>query len=139
MKKEIIQEVVFKNTKPTTIFDLYMDANKHATISGKPVTISADEGSAFSAHGGYISGKTIKAMKDKLIVQGWRAMDWSEETDDSTLIIMLEAKEEDTVLNMIHTNVPEDKMAGVAKGWYGHYWNPWKQFLAGEDITRPQM
>lgn len=28
--------------------------------------------------------------------------------------------------------------ASLDKGWHGHYWNPWKQHLAGKPITRPE-
>jgi hypothetical protein len=40
---------------------------------------------------------------------------------------------------MTHANVPDDSAADIEKGWFDHYWNPWKQYLAGKEITRPQM
>ena len=139
MKKNVIQKVVFKRTTPKVLYDLYVNAKQHSLITGSPVKISSKEGEEFSAHGGYITGRTIKSIKDSLIVQAWRSLNWDKTDDDSILIIMLEPKGEDVTLHLIHTNIPEGKEADIDKGWFGHYWNPWKQYLSGKPITRPAM
>ena len=132
MSKTIVQKVVFKNTTPKVLYDLYMDAKKHSEATGVPAKISATEGSKFSAHGGYINGKNLQLIKDKLIVQTWRAEDWDKEDLDSTFIISLESKGNDVVLNAIHANVPDSKSEEVSKGWHEYYWKPWKKYLAGK-------
>jgi activator of HSP90 ATPase len=139
MAKTIIQNVVFKNTTPKILYDLYMDAKQHTMIAGSPCEISAKEGTKFSAHGGYISGKNLQLVKDKLIVQTWRAQTWDKNEIDSIFIIHLEQKGKNVVLQAIHANVPDKHVAGVTKGWEGHYWGPWKQHIAGKPITRPKM
>ena len=139
MAKTIVQKLVFKNTKPNVLYNLYMDAKKHSMISGAPATIHAKEGSSYSVHGGYIKGKTLHLVKDKVIVQTWRGSDWNKSDVDSTFIINLEQKGKDVVLHAIHANVPDKHAAHLAKGWHDHYWNPWKQYLAGKTITRPGM
>ena len=139
MVKNIIQEIVFQNTTPSDLYDLYMNAEKHSIIAGSAVTIDDKEGSAFSAHQGYITGKNLQLIKDKLIVQAWRAVNWDQTAVDSTFIIYLAGQGNDVVLKMTHANVPDDSAADIEKGWFDHYWNPWKQYLAGEEITRPQM
>jgi activator of HSP90 ATPase len=130
---------VFKNTTPKVLYDLYMDAKKHAMISGAPATITAKEGAKYSVHGGYCWGKNLRLVKDRLIVQTWRADGWDKNDLDSTFIIELEPKGKDVVLHAIHTNVPDKRAAHLEKGWYDHYWNPWKDHLAGRTIKRPQM
>ncbi|HEY4965833.1 MAG TPA: SRPBCC domain-containing protein [Puia sp.] len=139
MAKQITQKIIFKKTKPKQVFDLYMDAKKHALISGSPVIISSKAGSAFAAHQGYITGQSVYTVKDKIIVQTWRAVDWDASDPDSTFTIVLEPKGKDTVLHAIHSNVPEKHAAGIEKGWHGHYWKPWKQHLSGKKIKRPAM
>jgi activator of HSP90 ATPase len=138
MSKTISHKVVYKKTKPETIYNLYMNAKKHSMIAGGPVKISAKEGADFSAHGGYITGKNLKLVKDKLIVQTWRAQNWAD-GEDSTFMIMIEPKGKDVVVHAVHTNVPEVHAESVDKGWHDHYWKPWKQHLAGKPITRPTM
>jgi len=139
MPKNVIQKVVFKNTTPKTLYDLYMDAKKHALITGASAKITTKVGSKFSAHGGYITGKNLELIKNELIVQTWRAQDWAKTDDDSIFIIQLEAKGKDTILEAFHINVPDKEVKGVTGGWYDYYWNPWKQHLAGKTITRPAM
>ena len=139
MAKTIVQEVVFQNTTPHTLYDLYMNADMHSLIAGGLVTIDDKEGTAFSAHGGYITGKNLQLVKDKLIVQSWRTLGWDPAATDSTFIIYLEQNGNDVAITMTHANIPDEHVVSIEKGWFGHYWGPWRQYLAGEEITRPQM
>lgn len=77
MSKTIVQKVLFKNTDPEALYDLYMDAKQHSNITGAPAKISNKVGSSFSAHGNYITGKNIHLVKNEQIVQTWRASEWS--------------------------------------------------------------
>jgi activator of HSP90 ATPase len=131
----ITQKIIFKNATPKDLYDLYMNAKKHSMATGAPAKISAKEGMKYSAHGGYISGKNLQLVKDKLIVQSWRAQGWDKKDADSTFIINLEAKGKDTILNAVHANIPDKHAEGINKGWHQHYWEPWKKYLAGEPIA----
>lgn len=139
MAKTISHKIIFKKTTPKALYDLYMNAKKHSMIAGSPVKITAKEGTGFSAHGGYIIGNNLKLIKDKLIVQTWRAQNWDKSDADSIFMILLEPKGKDVTMHAVHANVPDAHAESIDKGWYGHYWNPWKQFLAGKPITRPVM
>ncbi len=139
MSKTIVQKVVFKNTTPDVLYDLYMNAKKHSMIAGAPCEISNKVGSSYSVHGGYIKGKNLHLVKDKVIAQTWRALGWEDSHVDSIFIINLEQKGKDVVLHATHSNVPEKHSESIAKGWTDHYWNPWKQHIAGKEITRPKM
>ena len=135
----IIQKVLFKNTTKESLYELYMNAGKHSMIIDGPVVISEKVGDSFNAFGGYITGKNLHLVKNQLIVQSWRGSDWNTKDPDSVFLISLEQKGKDVLLNMIHANVPDDKQKDLDKGWSDHYWNPWKQYIAGETITRPKM
>jgi activator of HSP90 ATPase len=139
MAKQITQKILFKKTKPKALFELYMNAKKHALISGSPVKISSKAGAPFSAHGGYISGTSVYTVKDKIIIQTWRGSNWDSADPDSIFTIILEPKGKDTVVHAIHSNVPDAQVASIEKGWFDHYWKPWKQHLAGKKIKRPTM
>ncbi|HMD13727.1 MAG TPA: SRPBCC domain-containing protein, partial [Bacteroidota bacterium] len=135
MAKTIVQKILFKNTTSKDLYNLYMDAKKHSMISGTPATISAKIGSKYSLYGGYITGKTLHLVKDRQIVQTWRGSNWEKSDADSTFIINLERKGKDVVLHAIHANVPDKHAGHLSKGWHDHYWNPWKQYVAGKPIT----
>src|SRR5664279_391500 len=107
MTKTIVQDVLFSNATPKDLYEIYMNADKHSVATGAPAEISGTEGSNFSAHGGYITGKNLQLVKDRLIVQTWRAQSWGSGDIDSTFIIYLEQQGDDTMLHAIHANVPE--------------------------------
>lgn len=132
MAKTIEQKMVFKNTSPKALYDLYMNAKLHSMVTGTPVKISEKIGSAFSAHGDYITGKNIHLVKNKLIVQTWKASDWDEKDEDSIFMISLEQKGKDTLLYAVHAYLPDNAAANISKGWHDYYWKPWKQHLASK-------
>lgn len=135
----IIQKVVFKNTAKESLYQLYMNPKLHSMIIDGPVEVSEKVGSSFKAFGGYITGKILQVVKNQLIVQSWRGSDWGTKDSDSAFLLTLEQKGNDSVLNMIHANVPDDKAKSLDKGWHDHYWEPWKQHLSGQTIIRPMM
>jgi len=140
MAKNIVQTVVFRNTKPKALYDLYMNAKKHSTATGAPAKITAKKGTKYSAHGGYITGENLHLIKDKLVVQTWRAQSWEKDDPDSTFIILLEPKGKNVVLHAIHSNLPDKHAESINKGWHNHYWEPWKKYLAGKPIAKsPEM
>ena len=132
MAKTIVQKVVFKNTAPEILYDLYMDAKKHSLVTGAPAVISAKVGSKFTAHGGYIKGKNLHLVKNKTIVQSWRGEDWSKTDEDSIFILHLEPKGKDTVLHVVHSNLPDKHAESIDKGWHEYYWEPWKIYISQE-------
>ena len=139
MSKTISQKVVFKNTTTKALYDLYMNARLHSMIAGGPVKIVAKAGTKFSAFGNSIRGKNLYLVKNRQIVQTWRGGDWNKKEPDSIFMISLEQKEKDVLLNMVHGFLPDKEMAGIKKGWFDYYWNPWKQYISGKTITRSGM
>jgi activator of HSP90 ATPase len=139
MSKTIVQKIVFKNTAPKVLYNLYMDAKLHSKLTGGPAKITSKVGNRFSAHGGYIKGKNLHLVKDKVIVQTWRGSDWSKTDEDSVFSLLFEQKGKDTVVHMSHAFVPDNQYADINTGWPTYYWNPWKQHLAGKKVTPPSM
>ncbi len=134
MSKTISQKVLFKNTKPQQLYELYMNSKRHSLATGAPAKMSTKKGGKYSAHNGYISGENLQLVKNRMIVQTWRAQSWDKEDTDSIFIISLEQKNNDTVLFATHANVPEKHAASIEKGWQDHYWKPWKKYLTGKPI-----
>ncbi len=132
MAKTITQKILFKNSKPETLYNMFLNGKHHSTITGGEAKIFAREGGTFSVYDGYAVGKNLQLIKDKLIVQSWFAADWSERDLDSTLILFLEEKGNDAVINMVHANIPDAHVEGIKKGWTDFYWKPWKKYLSGK-------
>src|SRR3990167_4520143 len=73
----IHQKVPFA-AAPDRVYRALMESAQHAAFTGAPADISAEEGGAFSAHGGYVSGRNVSLVKDQRIVQAWRGKEWPE-------------------------------------------------------------
>lgn len=82
----IHQEVVFKAIR-NRVYEALTDAkqfNKVVMLSaamqagmapaGKPVEVSPEAGGAFSAFGGYITGRNVELVPNERIVQAWRKL-----------------------------------------------------------------
>jgi len=134
----IIQKIVFKNTTIKKLYDLYMDRSLHAMITNGPVKISEKPGSKLEVFGGYITGKTLLTVKNKLVVQQWYGADWKEGSENSAFVLSFEQKRKEAILHVLHANVPDINAKGLDRGWHDHYWNPWKQHLGRKKITRPE-
>jgi activator of HSP90 ATPase len=125
--KTLKQSTTFK-ASPNEIYELLMDSKKHAAFSGGDAKISRKVGGKISAYDGWISGRNIKLVANKLIVQEWRGDDWPKGVI-SIAKFELTKKGSGTKLTFTQTGVPENKYKDIASGWKEHYWEKMKIFL----------
>ena len=69
--KNLKQTVTFSHARPQAVYDLLMDAKKHAKLAGGKVTMSNKTGGKFSVFDGYCKGYNIELKPGKKIVQAW--------------------------------------------------------------------
>jgi activator of HSP90 ATPase len=125
MSKPIQQTVTFK-ASPNEVYELLMDSAKHAAFSGEAASISREVGGEISAYGGYITGRNLKLIPDREIVQSWRAVDWPEGYFSTVTFVLLPIPD-GTRLNFTHTDVPDGTEEEFAQGWIDNYWDPMKR------------
>ncbi len=131
MPKTIIQAAILP-APPDQLFDMYLDPAAHAAFTGAPVTIDSKPGSTFKAFDDMITGTILQVVPKRLIVQSWRAAHWADEEVDSTLILSFWPDEDGGRIELVHVNVADDDFAGVSQGWQEYYWEPWREYLEGE-------
>jgi uncharacterized protein YndB with AHSA1/START domain len=137
----IHQEVVFKASRKR-VYEALTDAKqfgKVVTLSaavqsgmvppGKPVEVSVEAGGAFSAFGGYITGRQIELIPNERIVQAWRAGSW-EPGQYSIARFELVEQGLGTKLAFDHTSFPQGQAQHLAEGWRTNYWEPLEKYLA---------
>jgi activator of HSP90 ATPase len=127
--KTIIQKIKFK-APPKALFEMYMDSKKHTLATGGKAVLSRKVGGGFSAWDGYIKGRNLMIVPNKMIVQSWQGMDWKKSDMDSIFILTFEAVKGGTLVTMVHANVPDHRASHLNKGWKDHYCNPWRKYLA---------
>gem|GEM_PF-450086 len=137
----IHQEVSFK-AAPARVYSALTDASqfnkvvqlsaamKSMAIENKPAEISRDAGGAFSAFGGYVTGRQIELVPEKRIAQAWRASSWDPEAY-SIARFELSPRGSGTKLEFEHTGFPQGDAEHLLAGWKGNYWEPLAKYLAG--------
>ncbi len=128
MAKTIEQKVSF-NVSPNRLFNIYMDAKLHGAAINSSVIIKKKTGASFSAFNGYVRGKNLLIVPNRLIVQSWRGKEWEKNDADSILVLSFEKARHGALLHMVHSNVPDHIAAKIKKGWNEYYWKPWKRYL----------
>lgn len=93
--------------------------------------VSARVGGAFTAWDGYISGKNLKLVPGRRIVQSWRTTEFAAADPDSQIDVSLEPAPGGTKLTLHHTNVP-DGHTTYRSGWRTCYFEPMKKYFRPE-------
>lgn len=129
IKTKNIKQVVAFAATPKEIYSMLMDSKKHAKFTGEKAKISAKVGGKISAYGGWIEGKNLKLIPNRLIVQAWRGKDWPKGHYSKVMFLLTETKK-GTTLTFGHTGVPVNRYPGINKGWKTEYWAKMKRQLA---------
>jgi activator of HSP90 ATPase len=127
MTPTILQRVKFA-ASPKVLFEIYMDSAKHAMATGAPAKVSRKAGGPFSAFGGSVVGTNLLMIRDRLIVQAWRAAHWKK-SDISILVMEFSKVSGGAQAEIVHAGVPAHDHKAVSQGWPHYYWKPWKKYL----------
>jgi len=129
-KTKVIRQKIVIPASPEEVYDAYMDSRIHAEFTGGgKATVSQRVGGKMTAWNGYISGKNLKLVRGKQILQEWFTTEWSEEDPVSLLDLRLVKKGGGTELTMIHSEVPARLATSFATGWRDYYWKLLKKYF----------
>ncbi|MDO8428467.1 MAG: SRPBCC domain-containing protein [Candidatus Diapherotrites archaeon] len=117
-----MKQTVNFTASPHKVFEALMDSKQHSEFTESKCTISRKINGKISAYDGYIEGKNLELVKDKKIVQEWRASDWPEKHYSQASFELAKAKT-GTQLKFTQTNVPKEQFEAISDGWKEHYWN----------------
>jgi activator of HSP90 ATPase len=131
MKTKDIKQKTIIPADPLEVYNALMDSKKHSAFTLSVCKIGKKEGDVYSAYDGYITGKNVKLIPGKKIVQTWQAVDgvWPDGYF-SEITFDLKAVPKGTEITFLHKNVPEKQVEEFKKGWPEHYWEPLKVYFA---------
>jgi uncharacterized protein YndB with AHSA1/START domain len=135
MTKTIQQSVRFA-APPRTLFEMYLDSEKHSAATGGKATMSRKVGGAFTAWNNQLRGRNLLIVPNRLIVQTWRSVNFKPGDADSILILQFSKVPGGGRVDLVHVNVPPQDHKGVTKGWPNYYWKPWKKYLGAKSKAR---
>lgn len=91
-----------------------------------PAEMDDKVGTLFKLWGGDVHGKNVEVIEDKRLVQEWYGGDWPE---PSKVTISLQADGDDTVLNLVHEDIPDKEAGSIDDGWNRYYFGEMKKYL----------
>lgn len=94
--------------------------------SGYPAKMDPVEGTEFSLFEGDISGRIIKLVENKQVVQEWYFGDRPEE---SIVTIDLQPHRNGTRVSLLHIHVPDEDTEAMEEGWKVFFWGAIKEFF----------
>ncbi len=135
MTKTIQQSVRFA-ARPAALFEMYLDSKKHSAATGGKATISRKVGGVFTAWNRMLRGRNLAIVRNKMIVQTWRSVNFKPGDADSILILEFSKAPGGGQVDLVHVNVPSQDHQGVTNGWPNYYWKPWKKYIAAKSKRR---
>jgi activator of HSP90 ATPase len=123
------QEIDYK-AAPQRIYEALLSSKDFSAFSGAAAEIEPKVGGAFSMFGGLVVGRNVELVPNRRIVQAWRLAQEFPEGTYSLVKIELKPKDSGTKLILDHTGFPEGHFDHLDTGWYSHYWEPLRKFLA---------
>ncbi len=97
--------------------------------TGEPAEMQTQPGTEFSLYDGNICGLNLEFIENQKIVQQW----YFEGQDEPSIVTLtLLPENEQTVLEVLHTNIPDEAFENIVEGWDEFYIKPLKDFVEEE-------
>lgn len=116
---------------PEAVYRAWLSSEGHSAMTGAPATVEGAVGGAFTAWGGFISGRTLALEPGRRIVQSWRTRQFPPDHPDSTVELLLASEGGGTRLTVHHRGVPDGQTQYEQTGWSEHYFQPMARYFGG--------
>ena len=121
-----IRHIVRFKAAPRAIYRALMDSKRHSAFTGATAKIDPKVGGRFAAWGPHLRGVHVELIKNKRIVQAWRARNWPT-GHYSIATFELKRAKTGTVLVFTQAGIPAKNAKSINAGWKSHYWQPLKK------------
>lgn len=111
---------------PEEVFNALTNPLAIELWSGFPTEMSAKAGEEFSLWDGDITGINLEIIPHKKIVQEWY---FGEQKEKSIVTIELKESGKQTLIEMHHSNIPDNDFDDIEQGWRAYYWTPVKNYF----------
>lgn len=97
-----------------------------ALWTGYPAVMDTEVGTEFSLWEGDITGKNLEMIENFKIIQEWY---FGEQENASIVNLILTRNNGKTVIDLEHTNIPDDSFDEITEGWREYYLGSLQDFL----------
>jgi uncharacterized protein YndB with AHSA1/START domain len=137
MATEPLRKEIFIECSPETLFSFFIDPDKMVRWIGRHVLLEPKISGKYRID---IDGENIALGEYKEIIHNEKiVMTWGWEGSDimppgsSSVEFLLQPRNNGTLLQLIHHNIPEEKSSSNSDGWT-HYMDRLKRLSQGEPI-----
>ena len=123
-----MKELLISYRINATAEELYRAMTDSFTLelwTGYSAKMKPEGGTEFELWGGDISGVNVEFIENKKIVQEWH---FGEQEEKSIVTITLKPKGNATIIEVLHTNIPDEAYENIREGWYETYLISLKSF-----------
>ena len=120
-----IKQKHFIKATPEEVFTALTNPFTIELWSGYPAEMSTEPGSEFTLFEGEIMGKNLEFKTNNLIKQHWY---FEGEPLESIVTITLKPEKNNTVIELLHENVPDEVYDEMEEGWKKIYFGSLKRF-----------
>jgi activator of HSP90 ATPase len=124
--KKITQSYAIK-APVKQVWQAFFDPDMIERWGGGPAVISQTENTDFSLWGGEIHGRNLKIIKYKTLVQDW--FDGNKWAHPSKVTFTFKPAGRQTIVELLHENIPDKSVEDIAEGWKKFYLGPIKDML----------
>lgn len=109
-----------------SVWEALIDPRIIEKWGGGPAHMDNQVGTKFTLWGGDIYGENIKVVENKELIQDWFGGKWDKA---SKVTFTLEQAGDETKLNLLHEDVPDEEVDEIDEGWKKYYLGPLKKLL----------
>jgi activator of HSP90 ATPase len=128
MSSKEIRHVVRIAAPPEAIYRALMNSRAHSAFTGAPAKIDPKVGGRFTAWGSHLEGINVDLIKNKRIVQAWRAANWPDGHYSIATFELRHVKNATTIV-FRQSGIPAKNAKSINEGWKTHYWQPLKLYF----------
>lgn len=114
------------NAEPSDIYSAITNPYTIELWTGYPAQMSTEPGSEFSLWDGDITGRNIEFVQDKKVVQEWY---FGDRDDKSIVTITISPDNNNSLVTVEHTNIPDEDFSEIAEGWREYYFGAIMNFF----------
>ena len=111
---------------PEDVYNALTNKNMIEIWTGETAEMGEIAGTEFSLWDGSISGINLEFVKDSKIVQEWF---FGEQEEKSIVTIKLHRDKKGTIMEVAHTNIPDDAYDNISEGWQEDYFDALNQLF----------
>lgn len=109
-----------------SVWKALIDPKQIDAWGGGPAKMNDKDGFKFSLWGGDIYGKNLEVVPMKKLKQEWSESKWK---STSLVTFLLSEKNNETIVELDHKNVPESSYKDIDSGWKYYYMGPLKEYV----------